>query len=255
MIIDFINEIITFPNNISDTSILILILVSFISSLISSIMGFGGGILLLGILATIIPATMIIPIHALAQTGSNLNRLFIFKFNVFWPIIIPFTIGCLIGVPLGGIIIFNISEELILILIGLFILFGTWGKLSKFNTKKLFVGSILSSFLSTIVGASGVIISMIVQTFELQKTQYISTCAFLLLTQHVLKCIIFGILGFSLKPYISLIALIIISGFFGTIIGKKLVLKINDILFKKIINLFLIIISINLIYKGFSNLL
>ena len=253
MHIDIIKSLLILPNTLSEYSITLIILTSFFSSFISSIIGFGGGIILLGVLASTLPPFIIIPLHAAIQTGSNLNRLLVFRFNVHWPIIIPFFLGCLIGVPLGGKIFVSLNENLILILIGSFILISTIGSLPLLNGKKLFFSAIISSFLSTIVGASGAIISLIVQSFNLEKSKYISSCAFMLLSQHILKCVIFGILGYSLQPYISLIFLTILSGVFGTIFGRLIVLKIKDYIFTIMIKVVLMILSFNLIYKGISN--
>ena len=76
-----LNTIITTPESISHLTISIIILASFISSFISSIIGFGGGMLLLGVLALNFPVSKVIPLHAVIQLGSNLNRLFFFRFK------------------------------------------------------------------------------------------------------------------------------------------------------------------------------
>ena len=73
-----LNTIFTIPESIPPSIVPVIIFVSFISSFISSIVGFGGGMLLLGVLALNFPVSNAIPLHAVIQLGSNLNRLFFF---------------------------------------------------------------------------------------------------------------------------------------------------------------------------------
>ena len=102
----------------------IIIFASFISSFISSIVGFGGGMLLLGILALNFPVSKVIPLHAVIQLGSNLNRLFFFRFKVKWNIFLPFALGCIIGIPIGGIFFYSVNEDFLKILVAFFIIFS-----------------------------------------------------------------------------------------------------------------------------------
>ena len=248
-------EILSFPDAISFFSVIFIIISSFFSSFISSIIGFGGGMLLLGVLALNFSGSVIIPLHAIIQLGSNLNRLIFFKFNVKWNVIIPFALGCIIGVPLGGFFSLSINENIIKILIAFFIIINTISRLPALNQNRLFFTGIISSFLSTIVGVTGSLISSVIQSYKLQKSEYISSCAFLLFTQHFFKCILFGLLGFAFVDYFLLIVLVIIAGIFGTFVGKILVLRIPEKIFLFTIKFILIVISLNLLINGISNII
>ena len=252
---EIFSTILSFPNEISFFSVIFIIISSFISSFISSIIGFGGGMLLLGVLALNFSGSAIIPLHAIIQLGSNLNRLFFFKFNVKWKVIIPFSLGCFIGVPLGGFFSLSINENVIKILISLFIIINTLSRIPALNNNRLFFTGIISSFLSTIVGVTGSLISSVIQSYNLEKSEYISSCAFLLLMQHFLKCILFGLLGFAFIDYVLLIALVIIAGTFGTYYGKLLILRIPEKALLFVIKFILIVISLNLLINGISNII
>ena len=54
---------------------IILIIVAFITSIISAIIGMGGGVTLLGIMAIIIPeGHMVVALHGIIQLVSNITR-------------------------------------------------------------------------------------------------------------------------------------------------------------------------------------
>ena len=58
----------------------ILIVAAFITSSISAVLGMGGGIILLGIMALIIPeGYIVVALHGIVQLISNLTRSFIFR--------------------------------------------------------------------------------------------------------------------------------------------------------------------------------
>ena len=93
--------------------IILLIIAAFITSAISSVLGMGGGIILLGIMAIIIPeGYMVIALHGMIQLFSNSTRTYIFREHVKTKLIKQFFIGALIGVA--------ISILIIMILISLF---------------------------------------------------------------------------------------------------------------------------------------
>jgi len=61
----------------------ILILSAFITSSISAVLGMGGGIILLGIMAIIIPeGYMVIALHGIIQLVSNTTRTYVFRKNL-----------------------------------------------------------------------------------------------------------------------------------------------------------------------------
>ena len=85
---------------------LILIVAALITSSISAVLGMGGGIILLGIMAIIIPdGYMVIALHGMIQLFSNTTRTFIFRNHIKTYVIKDFGIGALIGATISGLII------------------------------------------------------------------------------------------------------------------------------------------------------
>ena len=85
---------------------IILILSAFITSSISAVLGMGGGIILLGIMAILIPeGYMVIALHGFIQFVSNTTRTFIFRDYIKVDIIKQFSVGAIIGAAISGLII------------------------------------------------------------------------------------------------------------------------------------------------------
>ena len=60
----------------SDGLFWLLVFISSLTSLLTAIAGAGGGAVLIAILALVLPAQAIIPVHGVVQMGSNLVALF-----------------------------------------------------------------------------------------------------------------------------------------------------------------------------------
>ena len=86
---------------------IILIISALITSSISAVLGMGGGIILLGIMAIIIPeGYMVIALHGIIQLFSNTTRTYIFRKHIKKNIIKEFLIGALIGAGISALIVF-----------------------------------------------------------------------------------------------------------------------------------------------------
>ena len=150
---------------------IILTIAAFITSTISAIIGMGGGIILLGIMAIIIPqGYMVIALHGIIQLISNTTRTFLFRRHLKKNIINEFIIGAFLGVVLSiGIIFYlinyfnvntadQIDMEILKPIIGLFIIWNITfkkyfkNKVIKTENNSFVIVGFLSGLASIFVG-------------------------------------------------------------------------------------------------------
>jgi uncharacterized membrane protein YfcA len=239
-----------FPESLSEGIIIFLICISFITSLISAIIGLGGGVILLGIFAVTLDPVAIIPVHGVVQAASNAGRLITMIRSVHTPVILPFVIGSAIGASFGGLTFSQINPQFVQLFVGIFIILTVFKLFPTIQTKHLLIVGTISSFLTVLVGGGGSFAAAVVNSIKLDKLGHIATIAFMLLVQHFMKIIIFGFLGFAFGPYISLISLMVLTGFLGTLLGRSVVVRVNEKIFRKILNAFLIILALKLIFTS-----
>ena len=72
--------------------------------------------------------------------------------------------------------------------------------------------------------------------------------------QHSFKIIAFAAFGFAFSDWIGFLILMISAGFAGTLLGKVVLNGMTDFGFKSALNVVLVVISLRLIYTGFSGL-
>ena len=245
--------------------IIILIISAFITSSISAVLGMGGGIILLGIMAIIIPnGYMVIALHGIIQLISNTTRTFVFRKYLKKKLIKQFLIGALIGAGFSAIIIFllikffevssasEIKVDFLKPLIGIFIiwyLFLKGPKKEKESKSFIKVGGI-SGLASIFVGATGPLIAPFFLNSNLSKENIIANKAACQMITHLTKIPLF-IFFFNVN-YIEeykLLFPLILAVFIGTNFGKKILNMIPEKIFIRLFKTTLFIIAIKLIFS------
>ena len=229
--------------------------ISFLGSFITAAFGIGGGVVVLAVFASLLSPAALIPVHGVIQFGSNAGRTLIMREHISRPVFIPFLIGALAGVAIGGLVVFDLPPALIQIAVGLFILWTIVAKPPAFLRHSAWVAGGFSSFLTMFFGATGPFVAAYIKTLGFDRMTHVGTHAACMTLQHGMKVIAFGILGFAFGPYIPLIVGMIAFGFLGTVVGRKVLMKIDEQRFKLILNCILIVLSLRLIWAGASTYL
>ena len=242
------------PPNLSILSAFVLILVAFIGSVISAGVGIGGGITFLTVLASIVPAPAIIPIHGVVQLGSNVSRATVQRKHINWHITVYFVLGSIAGVIIGGSLALQLPENMLKLLLALYILYSIWGPiklgLSNLSPAVLSIAGLFSAFITMFLGATGPFVISILAPCIPDRKSLFGTHEVCMVIQHSLKILVFGLLGFSFGPWLPLLAIMIAAGYFGTLLGSRLTELASESLFRKILKIILTILAINLLLSG-----
>jgi uncharacterized membrane protein YfcA len=221
-----------------------------VTSFITSAFGIGGGAVLIGLLAIKLPPFALLPIHGIVQIGSNFGRTMIFLKDIKKDVIIPFSLGTILGSFLGGTFFVQIEPWLLQLIVAVFILWSVFGKIPAVGASHITLGGVFSGFCTMFFGASGTLVAGMVKTMKLEPVKHLATHSALMTIQHSAKVVIFGFVGFAYAEYFFLIAGMIISGFIGTIIGKKILIKFGKKYFKLVLNTILTLIALNLVWNS-----
>ena len=241
----------------------ILIVAAFITSSISAVLGMGGGIILLGIMAIIIPeGYVVVALHGIVQLISNLTRSFVFRDHIRKDIISQYLPGAILGLSLSSIIIFTlisffqvesateIKIDFLKPLIGIFILWFLFGKRHKIKTKHphFFGVGALSGLCTVFIGATGPLIAPFFLKGKLTKENIIANKAACQAISHLGKIPLF-ILFFEFNYFseLGILVPLTIAVFVGTNAGKQLLQFIPDKVFRLLFRGVLTIIAIKLI--------
>jgi uncharacterized membrane protein YfcA len=228
------------------------VLTSFIAAAISGAFAIGGGFLMMGVCAAILPIAAVVPMHSALMLGTSLGRSYFFWKYVHWGITIPFILGCLIGAPAGTRVYVTLPETVIAVVVGVFMLGAVWfppiGWRPRFRHPFFLVG-VVHSFLSALFSFGGVMQPLMMRT-RLDKMQVVATLAVSLLAMNVFKLGGYAAFGFDFRPYALLIALSVLAGVAGSGLGRRIVERLPEERFRLVFKLIMTVLALQLFYRA-----
>ena len=231
-----------------------LIVASFFTSALTAAFGLGGGIAMLALMGLSMPVAALIPVHGLVQLGSNAGRAWHQRENISTKIAWPFLWGSLAGAVIGAYTVLTLPDAVMKTIIGLFILVTAWVKLPGFDRLKgagIAIGSGIIAVISMLVGASGPLLSAFFgQIFPDNRKQMVATAAAGMTVHHGLKVVVFGLAGFAFSSWLPFIGLMVLSGYFGTIYGTRLLERVPEAAFRAIFKWVLSVLALDLMRRG-----
>lgn len=235
-----------------------LCLASFAGSFIASAVGIGGGVFVVATMATVLPPTILIPLHAIVQLGSNVGRAGMLYKHILWTILPAFALGSLIGSVIGARSIVALEPWVLELILGLFVIYAAWfpGFRASQSSKLTFGGAgVVSGFATMFIGGSGPLVAPFVAASTPVRQEFVATHALLMLFQHTVKIFAFGFLGFVFTPYIPFLIGLVSFGFAGTYIGKLILNKLPERLFRIAFKIVLTGLALRLLYSASQKLL
>jgi uncharacterized membrane protein YfcA len=233
----------------------LLVATSALTSFLTAAFGLGGGVAMLAVMASLVPAAALIPVHGVVQIGSNAGRALVRARDVRVGYLLPFAAGSLLGAAAGGLVAMRLPDWLLQMALGLFVLWSAWGKPPSFGGRRtLALGGAATSFFAMFVGATGPFVAALVKTLGLERLEHVGTFSACMTLQHGLKIAMFGLLGFAFAPWLPLVAAMIASGFIGTLVGQRLLVRLGEARFQTILSLILTALALRLVWAGFSAL-
>lgn len=241
------------PEGLTEFLFWLLVATSFLGSFISTAAGIGGGVTMLAVMAQVMPPLALIPVHGLVQLGSNVSRMTVMWKHIHWRFLGWFFLGGVLGAAVGVKVVTALPTAVLQTVLGLFILYSLWGPMparTEASRRGLIAGGGLTTLASMFIGASGPLAMVIVKGYDYDRFTKVGTFSGVMVIQHGLKGIVFGIAGFAFMPYVPLVAFMVAAGFLGTLVGKRVLLNQNEDRFGVILNIVLTILALRLLWQA-----
>lgn len=230
----------------------ILVFGSFVISVFNASIGPTGG-MSLAMIASLLPPAAVIPIHGAVESAASGFRTVTSLKHIQWRIPLVFGAGSITGGLCGASVSVNLPHDALQIVIALFILYGVWGPKPAVDKKgpwRLPLLGVVCGFASMLGAAVGALIIAYVGRAIPDRRGVIATQSACVTFIHAFKMIAFGILGFAFAPYAELIAMMIAGTFAGSIVGRLLLDRMNETLFRRLFKGVVTVLAIRMILKG-----
>ena len=216
------------PEALSPEVALGLTAVSLVASFITAGFGLGGGALLIAVMATLVPAAALIPVHGVVQLGSNAGRAALLLRAVHWPAVPAFAAGSVAGAAAGGMIAVDLPAPVVQIGVGLFVIWSVVATAPRALARWPVFAGAFSSFLTMFFGATGLFVAAYSRGLGLPRHGFVATHAALMTLQHALKVAVFAALGFAFADWAGIMLAMVVAGGIGTLLGKRLLDRTTD---------------------------
>ena len=240
---------------ISTTSIAVLLLCSFLASIVSGAAGFGGSLLLLPVVTFCLGAEVAVPVLTIAQLIGNLARVSTGFKLIDWKAVGLFSLTPLPLAALGAFGFALFPKDLVTRLIGVALILLVLIKLFlKKDLPKgkgtLLVGGALTGGLSGLCGSGGPIGAAVFLSLDLAPVAYIASEAATATLMHVLKTVIY-----SKLTNLDLTALLIglamgLAMVAGTYVAKHFIKKMEKNKFQKYVAVLLCMVGVYMLVAG-----
>lgn len=235
---------------------LLLILLSVgVTSMLSGVLGMGGGMLLMGILVSLLPIGSAMVLHGIAQFAANGSRAVLHGKHLQWRILPLYAIGA--GLAFAGFRALTFLPETwqVYLIMGCLPFFAVYGKrfmvLDIERRSHAVICGALVTILQLTCGVSGPALDIFYLHTKMSRHAIVSTKAFTQMLGHGLKLIYYQSFMEAQNAdsiWVCLVALL------GTLIGARFLEKTNDQNFQYWSRRVLLLIGIIYLGQGFYGL-
>jgi len=230
----------------------LLFLVVLATSLLSGVIGMGGGVALVGVMAAMLEAPLVVPVHGVLQLVGNSARWLLLWRRVRFSLLLLYAPGLVAGVALAMRFYRGAELPWFRPLVGVFVLaFLAW---DRFKPRRLVLplwvflpAGFIGGVLSMLVGASGPYLAAFFLRDDMDREEIVATKAALQSFGHLLKIPAFLSLGFDYTARLDLILPLTAAALLGTYLGTRLLKRLDESAFRLAFRLLLGLLGLRLV--------
>jgi uncharacterized membrane protein YfcA len=208
-----------------------------VAATLSGVIGMGGGLLLLTVMAMVLDPLAVVPIHGVVQMASNGTRTLRLLREVEWGIFFRYVPMLGFGVWVGRSFYAGADAAWFKPVVGAFVLLAlTWDlmKPRRMNLPAwvLLPGGFVGGMLTVMVGATGPYLATFFLRDDLHRRQVVATKAAIQTVGHLAKIPAFLSLGFDYVGAWPVMVPMVVAAIAGTFLGTTILGRLPERAFK-----------------------
>lgn len=229
---------------------LLLVPIVFFTSCLTAVMGMGGGVLLIAVMPGLVPASVILPLHAATQLASNFSRAGFGWREIDVGIIPAFVVGAIAGAWLGSEVYLRLDMHWLPAVIGVLILVFTWAPLPAVRgggQLSLLLLGFYQTGLGMLAGATGPVGAAVLLRRNTARDWLVVNTAVYMTLNHAIRVAAFVAIGFSFAAWWPLLTGMIVAGICGSWVGTRLRHLVPQVNFQRLFRWMVTLLALRMI--------
>jgi len=230
---------------------IIFILLAMVAEIVGTIGGFGSSVFFVPLGNFYFDFQSVLGLTAIFHLSSNLSKIFLFKKGLNKRLLLTIGIPSVAFVIVGGLLSNMINSTYLEVFLGVFLVgFSLLFLIRKSLTisptnKNAIIGGSFSGFSAGLLGTGGAIRGLTMASFNLEKSAFIATSAFIDFMIDFSRTFVYLNNGYIHKHDLKYVPYLFLIGIVGSFIGKKILVYIPQEKFRSLS--LLLIVTIGLI--------
>jgi uncharacterized membrane protein YfcA len=222
-------------------STLLFFSLAFVSEIIGTISGFGSSVFFVPLAGMIFDFKTTLALTGILHIFSTSAQVYMFRKKIDWTLMIKIGIPSVSMVIVGAWLNKTLDLKYAEAAMGIFLVAFSITFFIKKNLKfkptnfNAITGGAVAGFLAGLIGTGGAIRGATLTAFDLKKDSFVGTSAGIDFAVDLSRTVIYLFNGYLDKKYIWYVPVLFVLAYAGAWIGKKLLDKIPENIFKKIV--------------------
>ena len=235
----------------------IFLFLALIAEIIGTIGGFGSSVFFVPIANFYFDFESVLGLTAIFHLSSNLSKIVLFKKGLDKRLLLNMGIQSVIFVLIGGMLTKVFNNTFLEVFLGIFLVIIALLFLIKKELvinpirRNAIIGGSLSGFSAGLLGTGGAIRGLTLTAFNLEKSVFIATSAFIDFMIDFSRTFVYYFNGYIHKHDLIYVPFLFVIGTVGTALGKKILQYIPQDKFKKISLILILLIGLLTLIKLF----
>lgn len=210
------------------------LVLALLAEILGTIGGFGSSVFFVPAANFYFDFHSVLGMTALFHVVSNLSKMALFKEGIDKRLLLQIGVPSVLFVIIGGLLSKTLDTYYLQIVLGFFLLvlslvFLLFKRMVVTpNKQNAVIGGVLSGFSAGLLGTGGAIRGLTMAGFNLSKTKFIATSAFIDFAIDSTRTVVYISNGYVTKEVLTYIPALFFIGVFGTWIGKLILAKISQ---------------------------
>lgn len=216
-------------------------LLAFVSEIIGTISGFGSSVFFVPLAGMLFDFKTTLALTGILHIFSTSAQVYLFRKKINWLLLIKIGIPSVLMVLLGAYLNEKLEIKFAQLAMGIFLVAFAITFIIKTDLKfkptnfNAITGGAVAGFLAGFIGTGGAVRGATLAAFDLKKEMFVGTSAGIDFAVDLSRTIVYLFNGYLDKKYFWYIPVLLVLAYAGAWIGKKLLVKIPDNIFKKIV--------------------